>query len=75
MHRRTIKYLITLNEQETHSVANKIARGVMMGIDEVIVAQADAFDILLSTLACRQYLLSQPVEVISKGRLVQPNAG
>jgi len=50
VHRKSLSYLITLNESEASSVKEKIRNGDVIGLNDVLVATSTEFDLLVSEL-------------------------
>lgn len=71
VHRRAKSYLITLEENEANSVKRKIKSGDVIGLDDVIVATSDEFDILIAELK-NDFTFSEPptVKVIESNQIV-----
>lgn len=69
VHRRAKCYLLTLNDQETTRINEKIASGVANGIDEVIYCKSDRFDTFISELKTGTYRRSIKIEVI-EGKVI-----
>jgi len=50
VHRRALNYLVTIESDEAISLKSKIESGVLTGIDDVVVANEDSFDVLIERL-------------------------
>jgi SepF-like predicted cell division protein (DUF552 family) len=61
VHRKALSYLVTLEAKEAASVKSKIISGDVIGLDNVVVANAAEFDELIDSL--KQYKLSMAGEV------------
>ena len=70
VHRKALSYLITLEENEAKSVKEKIKKGDVIGLDNVIVATSEEFDELIQEL--KEYKFSEPptVKVIESSQIV-----
>jgi hypothetical protein len=70
VHRRALSYLLTLDEKEAERVKNKIKRGDVIGIDDVIIANNSDLDKLVCELKKYSLLNSPTVEVIETSQIV-----
>jgi len=70
VHRKSLSYLITLNEKEAAGVKDKIKKGDVIGLDDVIVATNPEFDILVKKLKAFQFEEPPTVKVIKSTQLV-----
>jgi len=70
VHRKALSYLITLEENEAKSVKEKIKKGDVIGLDDVIVATSKDFDDLIEDL--KEYEFSEPptVKVIESSQII-----
>lgn len=70
VHRKALSFLVTLEEKEASSVKNKIKSGDVIGLDDVIIATSDAFNVLVKEL--KKYEPSQPptVKVIESNQII-----
>lgn len=70
VHRKALSYLITLEENEAKSVRAKIKTGDVIGLDNVIVATSEEFNVIISEL--KEYILSEPptVKVIESNQII-----
>lgn len=70
VHRKALSYLITLEENESRSVKAKIKSGDVIGLDNVIVATSEEFNILIAEL--KEYEFSEPptVKVIESNQII-----
>ena len=70
VHRKALSYLITLSVNEARSVKEKIKKGDVIGLDNVIVATTSEFDDLIADL--KKYELEEPptVKVIQSNQVV-----
>lgn len=70
VHRKALSYLITLEENEAKSVKAKIKSGDVIGLDDVIVATSEEFDLLINEL--KEYEFSEPptVKVIESNQII-----
>ncbi len=50
VHRKSLSFLVTLNEAEALSVKNKILSGDVIGLDKVVVADSTDFDELMKEI-------------------------
>ena len=70
VHRNAKSYLITLNSKEAESVNKKIANGLVLGLDDVIVANHIRFDDLISKLKSYTYFQPKKIDVLTSTRLI-----
>lgn len=70
VHRRALCYLITLNENEAKGVKEKIKKGDIIGLDNVVVATSDEFDSLINELKKYEFLESPTVKVIESNQII-----
>jgi hypothetical protein len=70
VHRKSLSYLITLEETEAASVKEKIKSGDVIGLDDVIIATNQEFDRLIASL--RKFKFSEPptVKVIESNQII-----
>lgn len=61
VHRRALNYLITFSGNEANNVKNKIKTGTLLGINEVITADTNEFDIFINNLS--QYTFIEPGKI------------
>ncbi|TAE33180.1 MAG: hypothetical protein EAZ92_00840 [Candidatus Kapaibacterium sp.] len=70
VHRKSLSYLITMNQKEANSVNQKISTGDVIGLDEVIFASSERFDNLISELKKMTFTDSPTVQVITSNQIV-----
>lgn len=70
VHRRSKSFLITLNEVEAKSVNEKIKTGLVLGLDNVIVATNKEFDLLIKELKTYTYYQPEKMDVLTSTRLI-----
>jgi hypothetical protein len=70
VHRKSLSYLITINESEANRVNEKIALGQVLGIEEVVVADTSRFDGLIRELQELNYYQPEKVDVITSNRII-----
>jgi len=70
VHRKALCFLITLEEKEAKNVKEKIKSGDVIGLDEVIVATNNEFDVLIEEL--KKYKFAEPptVKVIESNQII-----
>lgn len=71
VHRKAKSYLITLDQKAAILVNDKISKGQVLGLDDVIVATDTAFDELIETLKGFEFYEPEPIEIITSKRLIQ----
>ena len=71
VHRRSRSFLITLEKTEARTVKNKIKDGLVLGLDDVIVATLPEFDDLISDLKNLNFYAPQKIDVLVSSRLIQ----
>jgi len=70
VHRKALSYLITLSVNEARSVKEKIKKGDVIGLDDVIVATTSEFDDLISELKGFEFEEPPTVKVIHSTQVV-----
>jgi|TARA_Y100000310_G_scaffold136256_1_gene135144 hypothetical protein len=70
VHRKALSYLITLDEKEANNVKSKIKSGDVLGLDDVVVATTNEFDILVAKM--KDFIFEKPptVEIIESNLIV-----
>jgi len=71
VHRKSRSYLITLNESEATLVNDKINSGLVLGIDEVIVATRPKFDEFIATLKSLNYCEPGKIDILTSARVIK----
>jgi hypothetical protein len=66
VYRNSSSFLITLSENESNTVNSKIKSGGVLGLNEVILADSDNFDILIDKLNKERYLNPGAVNILQK---------
>ena len=72
VHRKSQSFLITLNEEEAKSVAGKIKKGDLLGIDRVIVASVPEFDDFVKELQELELIEPDKITVIEAAKVLKP---
>lgn len=70
VHRRAKNYLLTLDEREYKGVKNKIEKGDVGGLDQIILATTQEFDELLTELAKMNFTKAEVIEIIT-GKIIE----
>jgi hypothetical protein len=70
VHRKSLSYLITLEENEARNVKAKIKNGDVIGLDEVIVATSNEFNELVEKLKTFEYSEPPTVKVIESNQII-----
>jgi len=70
VHRRAESYLLTMNHAEAARVNHKIASGLALGIDEVVVAETPALDALVTHLKTYNFYVPEKISVLNSSRLI-----
>ena len=70
VHRKSQCYLVSLESQEVTSAKNDLRNGYMLGLDNVILANADEFDVFIEDLKKKTYTESGRVEIIESNQIV-----
>lgn len=70
VHRKALSYLVTLEENEAKSVKTKIKSGDVIGLDNVIVATSEEFNILINDLKTYQFSEPPTVKVIESNQII-----
>lgn len=70
VHRKALSYLVTLEDKEAKSVKAKIISGYVIGLDNVVVATSNDFNLLIDEL--KTYKFSEPptVKVIESNQII-----
>ncbi|MEI6294997.1 MAG: BsaWI family type II restriction enzyme [Actinomycetes bacterium] len=71
VHRRAKTFLVTLDQEESDSVNEKINLGELFAIDRVLVATHHDFDELITYLKSLTPIPSPTVSLITHGRLIE----
>lgn len=71
VHRKAESYLLTLNEAEAASVNQKIKEGGVIGIDDVILANATRVDDFIHYLKSLQLEESGSIEIITASSVIK----
>ena len=64
VHRRALNYLVMLSSDETTNLKNKLKKGELLGLNEIIAADKDEFDILVNKLKSNSYINPGKVDVV-----------
>lgn len=70
VHRRSLSFLITLDEKEANSVKQKIKSGDVIGLDKVIVATLPEFDDLIKDLKNFEFHEPKQINIIDSSQVV-----
>lgn len=70
VHRKALCYLLTLEKNEANSVASKIEKSEVLGLDGLIYCFSDEFDKLIKSLKKKCFTESKTVNVVS-GQIVK----
>jgi hypothetical protein len=70
VHRKALSYLITLEENEAKSVKSKIKSGDVIGLDDVVVATSNEFNLLIEELKSYQFSEPPVVRVIESNQII-----
>jgi hypothetical protein len=70
VHRKSLNYLITLDETAARAVKEKIKTGDVIGLDDVIVATSSDFDKLVADLKQYHFESPPPIEVITSNQII-----
>jgi hypothetical protein len=70
VHRKSLSYLITLEEKEAKGVKEKIKKGDVIGLDDVIVATHKEFDVLVADLKKYKFESPPTVTVITSNQVI-----
>ncbi len=70
VHRKSLSYLITLDESEAKTVSNKILTGDVIGLDEVVYVLSEKFNEIIVNL--KHMVFSEPpkVQVITSNQVI-----
>ena len=70
VHRKALSYLVTLEANEAKSVKTKIKSGDVIGLDDVIVATSNDFNILIEELKTFKFSEPPTVKVIESNQII-----
>lgn len=70
VHRRSLCYLLTLDEVEAKRVKRKIKNGDVGGLDDVIIATSAAFDTLIQEMKTYQFIEPPTVKVLKSKKII-----
>lgn len=70
VHRKSLNYLITLDDVAARAVKAKIKTGDVIGLDDVIVATSSDFDTLVAELKHYCFESPPPVQVIASNQVI-----
>lgn len=71
VHRKAKSYLITLDEKAAALVNNKIEKGQVLGLDDVVVATHENFDRLVNELTRLDFYEPEKIDVLTSKRLIK----
>lgn len=74
VHRKAMCYLLTLNEHEAAGVQEKIRKGDVIGLDNVVVATHNDFNDLIIQLKSFEFLDPPTVKVIDSNQIITSNS-
>lgn len=70
VHRKARNYLLMLDSDETRNLKAKKDNGELLGLDEIISANTNEFDLLISTLKNKVYINPGVIDIIT-GNMVE----
>lgn len=70
VHRKSQCFLVSLESQEVKGAKNDLQNGYMLGLDNVILANADEFDVFIEDLKKKTYTEAGSVEIIESNQIV-----
>lgn len=70
VHRKARNYLLMLDSDETRNLKAKKDNGELLGLDEIISANTNEFDLLISTLQNKVYINPGVIDIIT-GNMVK----
>jgi len=73
VHRRAQCYLVTLNKKEGEGVKQKIKKGDVIGLDQVILAETGDIDNLMCSLKKYAFIKAPKVNVVQSDLIVTAN--
>jgi len=71
VHRKAKNYLVLLDDNEAKIAKKRVEDGEMLGIDQVIVATSDDFDVLIENLEEMDFIKAQTIDIISTKHIVE----
>lgn len=70
VHREARSFLITLDADTARTVNEKISKGQVLGLEEVVVATDKKFDTLISELKKLSFIKPEKIDVVTSKRLI-----
>lgn len=70
VYRRSKTYLITLSEEESQKIKNKIEQGGITGIDNCLLANKEEFDRLLQKIKKEDFIKAEKILPINNGKFI-----
>jgi hypothetical protein len=70
VHRKSLTYLVTLSESGARDVNEKIRKGDVIGVDEVIAAKTDNINALITSLKLYTFTDSPTKKVIESNQII-----
>lgn len=71
VHRKAESYLLSLNENEVREVKNKVKRGELLGINDVICATSEEFDNFIFLLKQKNFIKPGKIEIITAQNVIE----
>jgi hypothetical protein len=73
VHRQALNYLITLDEKEAKTAKNKVEDGTLLGLDDIIIATDNEFNLLIDKLKNMKFVRPEKVDIIKAGTVIVKN--
>jgi hypothetical protein len=70
VHRKAKSYLLSLDEKEVRDIKNKINDGSILGINNVICATSDEFDVFVAELKKKTFIKPEKIEIVVAKKVV-----
>ncbi|MCL1881397.1 MAG: hypothetical protein FWF76_04395 [Oscillospiraceae bacterium] len=70
VHRRAKNYLITLDKKDSVITKDKIDNGILLGLDDIIVADTEEFDIFVENLSKTKFIQPDKIDIITAQNIV-----
>jgi len=70
VHRKALNFLITLDSNEAKNVKIKVNKGELLGINDVIVAESNDFNNLITYLSKMKFINPGKIDIITTGNVI-----
>jgi len=70
VHRKALNYLVTLDIYEANNAKKKLERGELLGIDRIVIATNEDFDMMFDELMQMSFIQPGKIDIITAGNIV-----